>query len=65
MPLRMPITMRKSLSLGGLNSEIKTLVEVTTHNDFNTMVNKAITIERNRKAELNDHKRRFENRKPQ
>jgi hypothetical protein len=51
--------------LGGLNSEIKTLVEVTTHNDFNTMVNRTITIERNRKAELNDRKRRFENRKPQ
>jgi predicted PolB exonuclease-like 3'-5' exonuclease len=51
--------------LGGLNSKIKTLVEVTTHNDFNTMVNRTITIERNRKAELNDRKRRFESRKPQ
>jgi predicted PolB exonuclease-like 3'-5' exonuclease len=51
--------------LGGLNPEIRTLVEVTTHSDFNAMVNRAITIERNRKAELSERKHRFEGKKPQ
>ena len=51
--------------LGGLNPEIRTLVEVTTHSDFNAMVNKAITTERNRKVELSERKRRFESKKAQ
>ncbi|XP_025825129.1 uncharacterized protein LOC112900483, partial [Panicum hallii] len=51
--------------LGGLNPEIRTLVEVTTHSDFNAMINRAITTERNRKAELSERKRRFESKKPQ
>ena len=42
--------------LGGLNPEIRTLVEVTTHSDFNAMVNRAITTERNRKSELSERK---------
>lgn len=50
--------------LGGLNPEIRTLVEVTTHSDFNTMVNRVITTERNRKAELTKRKHRFESKKP-
>ena len=54
----------KKLLLGGLNLEIRTLVEVTTHSDFNTMVNRVITTERNRKAELTKRKRRFESKKP-
>jgi hypothetical protein len=32
--------------LGGLNPEIRTLVEVTTHSDFNAMINRAITTEK-------------------
>jgi hypothetical protein len=51
--------------LSGLNSEIRTLVEVTVHNDFNAMVNRAITTERNKKAEFNERKRRFESKRPQ
>jgi hypothetical protein len=51
--------------LGGLNPEIRTLVEVTTHSDFNAMINRAITTERNRKSELSERKRRFESKKPQ
>jgi hypothetical protein len=51
--------------LSGLNSEIRTIVEVTVHNDFNAMVNRAITTERNKKAEFNERKRRFESKKPQ
>ena len=51
--------------LGRLNPEIRTLVEFTTHSDFNAMVNRAITTERNRKAELSERKRRFESKKPQ
>ena len=51
--------------LGGLNPEIRTLVEVTTHSDFNAMINRAITTERNRKAELSERKRQFESKKPQ
>jgi hypothetical protein len=51
--------------LGGLNPEIRTLVEVTTHSEFNAMINRAITTERNRKSELSERKRRFESKKPQ
>ena len=51
--------------LGGLNPEIRILAEVTTHGDFNAMVNRAITTERNRKVELSERKRRFESKKPQ
>ena len=42
--------------LGGFNHEIRTLVEVSTHSDFNAMINRAITIERNRKSELSERK---------
>jgi hypothetical protein len=51
--------------LGGLKPKIRNLVEGTTHSDFNAMVNRAITIERNRKAELSERKHRFEGKKPQ
>jgi hypothetical protein len=32
------------------------LVEVTTHSDFNALINRAITTERNRKSELSERK---------
>ena len=51
--------------LRGLDTGLKVHVEASYHPNFNHMVNKAITTERNRKEDMNERKRKFEGRKQQ
>jgi hypothetical protein len=46
--------------LRGLDPELRTLIGVGVYPDFNTMVNRAITIARNKQDETWDRKRKFE-----
>jgi hypothetical protein len=49
--------------LHGLDPELRTLIGASVYPDFNTMVNKAITIAKNKQDEMRDEKRKFEARK--
>jgi hypothetical protein len=49
--------------LRGLDPELRTVIGARVYPDFNTMVNKAITIAKNKQDEMRDRKRKFEAKK--